>query len=139
MIIDILLMIALSIAAIAWIVLLFKIAKTENYPEVYSYDIRMIANCYGYEEQSRMLQEECAELIQAINKWHRKPSAKSLDNIAEEIADVRIMCEQVTYLLGLGRSVEVYKREKILRQMDRLGKVEKKNGERQECAEEALD
>lgn len=138
MIIDVLLMVALAIAAIAWIVLLFKLAKMGDAPaEVFASDIRMIAKSYGYEEQSRMLQEECAELIQAINKWHRKPSMKNLENIAEEIADVQIMCEQVIYLLGLARDVEVNKHSKIVRQMERLRKVEKKHGE--EYTEETLN
>jgi len=33
--------------------------------------IRYIANHYGYESQSRQCIEELAELIQAINKFHR--------------------------------------------------------------------
>lgn len=62
---------------------------------------------YGYEAQSNQLVEECAELIQAVNKYRRargrgqvlspllEPSQAdkdreqvALDNLVEEIADV---------------------------------------------------
>lgn len=77
--------------------------------------IRYIANHYGYESQSRQCIEELAELIQAINKFHRvwkslskTGNAKELftlsetgRNIAEEIADVSIMIVQLQELLGI--------------------------------------
>ena len=77
--------------------------------------IRYIAHHYGYESQSRQCIEELAELIQAINKFHRvweslskTGNAKELfalsetgRNIAEEIADVAIMIAQIQELLGI--------------------------------------
>jgi NTP pyrophosphatase (non-canonical NTP hydrolase) len=42
------------------------------------------------------LTEECAELIVAINKYNRDIRNKNLDNILEEISDVRLCIE---YLL----------------------------------------
>ena len=68
------------------------------------------AKYYGYEAQSNQLVEECAELIQAVNKYRRvetglgQPVAEdkkaiARDNLVEEIADVELMLEQVKYLL----------------------------------------
>ena len=70
------------------------------------------AKYYGYEAQSNQLVEECAELIQAVNKYRRvetglgQPVAEdkkaiARDNLVEEIADVELMLEQVKYLLIL--------------------------------------
>ena len=64
------------------------------------------AKYYGYEAQSNQLVEECAELIQAVNKYRRvetglgQPVAEdkkaiARDNLVEEIADVELMLEQV--------------------------------------------
>ena len=46
---------------------------------------------FGEREQENVAMEECAELIQAIAHKHRGRK----DNIAEEIADVEIMLEQL--------------------------------------------
>ena len=70
-----------------------------------SEEIKKIAEHYGYEAQSNQLIEECAELIQAINKhlrdkeWDNEQIA--LENLIEEIADVEIMLEQIKYLLQI--------------------------------------
>ena len=70
-----------------------------------SEEIKKIAEHYGYEAQSNQLIEECAELIQAINKhlrakeWDKEQIA--LENLIEEIADVEIMLEQIKYLLQI--------------------------------------
>jgi len=48
-------------------------------------------NTFGHGAQIEMAIEECAELIQALQKFkRRKPH-----NVAEEIADVEIMCKQL--------------------------------------------
>lgn len=92
------------------------------------------AKYYGYEAQSNQLVEECAELIQAVNKYRRavarlgEPVAEekrdiALDNLREEIADVEIMLEQIKYLLKIPeedlQSIKLYKvnrtRERIAR------------------------
>ena len=70
---------------------------------------------FGVHAQMNMAIEECAELIQAINKWRRNPSI-GMGNIAEEIADVEIMCSQLRLMLhGLDRSVDEIKESKITR------------------------
>lgn len=61
---------------------------------------KIIAGTYGHEPQSRMLQEEAAELIQAVNKYYRSTnklgfkSREAADNLVEEMADVIIMIIQ---------------------------------------------
>lgn len=61
---------------------------------------KIIAEYYGHESQSRMLQEEAAELIQAVNKYYRSArssglkDSKAADNLVEEMADVIIMIIQ---------------------------------------------
>lgn len=91
--------------------------------------VREIAAHYGIKSQEQVAIEECAELIEAITKSNRrKDSAKefvaSISDIAGEIADVLIMCEQLTYLYGIGEVVKEQIDYKISRQLDRMQKGE---------------
>lgn len=72
---------------------------------------------YGAENQENMCIEECAELIQAINKKHRSEP----HNIPEEIADVEIMLEQLKIINCCRADVNTIKTQKILRLKERLG------------------
>lgn len=56
---------------------------------------------YGKELQLEVVQEELAELIQAISKYKRNKSTKSLNNIVEEVADCYIMLNQLEIMLAL--------------------------------------
>lgn len=87
--------------------------------------IKTIADFYGTGPQLDMLQEECAELIQAISKFKRgKKSA--LENIAEEISDVELMIVQVMYLLNITYTgVNTIKDEKINRTLNLIEKIKK--------------
>lgn len=53
---------------------------------------------YGPENQLSQATEECAEFIQAVNKWRRAKEAEecvaALVHLGEEIADCMIMMEQ---------------------------------------------
>lgn len=94
--------------------------------------IKVIAGYYGYEAQSNQLVEECAELIQAVNKYRRavhgigEPVAEykkvvALDNLIEEIADVELMITQVKYLLQiLDEEIEAIKLYKVNRTIERM-------------------
>ena len=80
-----------------------------------------IADHYGKEPQLGMAQEECAELIQAISKVRRKGETKdAIDHLAEEIADVRIMCAQLEELFGVRASVALRMHQKLDRQLERI-------------------
>lgn len=70
-----------------------------------------------------MPQEECAELIQSVNKFHRKESSKTFDSLVEEMADVQNMIIQILHLLDIDK--ELYREElmnKLDRQLERIGK-----------------
>ncbi len=92
-----------------------------------------IANIYGFDAQSNQLIEECAELIQAINKYKRqflrgqpvgiKPGVlEPRAMIVEEIADVEVMLCQMKYLLGIEEEeIEAVRERKIERTFERMG------------------
>ena len=52
---------------------------------------------YGVDAQLGMVQEECAELIVAINKLKR---GAPISEIANEAADVYIMLQQLSLIVG---------------------------------------
>ena len=82
-----------------------------------------IADYYGKEPQLGMAQEECAELIQAISKVRRKGETKeAIEHLAEEIADVRIMCAQLMHLYRIVGLVTVISNSKLDRQLERIAK-----------------
>ncbi len=96
--------------------------------------IKEIARFYCYEGQTEQLIEECAELIQAVQKIKRAAQGsggtveETTAQMAEEIADVMIMCEQVKfYLAALDEPVEIDSiiNKKLDRQLTRI-EVEKK-------------
>lgn len=65
--------------------------------------IEKIADYYGLNSQSRQCMEECGELIVALSKLRRDDTgtACAIYDVAEEIADVRIMTMQIQYLLEI--------------------------------------
>lgn len=67
-------------------------------------------------------QEECAELIQAISKCRRGYNAQA--NIEEEIADVQIMLDQLTFLLKAQDRVKLWRQRKLDRQLERMEEAE---------------
>lgn len=73
-------------------------------------------NVYGVISQENMAIEECAELIQAINKKHRGME----HNIPEEIADVEIMLEQLKIANECHEEVEAIRKEKVDRLYNNL-------------------
>lgn len=81
---------------------------------------RQALSFYGSEMQTRMTFEEMAELQKELCKWWR--GAQNRENIAEEIADVQIMLDQMTMLFELGKEVEDYKSIKIRRLRERMEK-----------------
>lgn len=77
---------------------------------------------WGVASQMGMVQEECAELIQAVSKYIRKlaknPQAAIPAGVYEEAADVDIMLGQLKELLD-AETLEQYKRVKL----ERLAKI----------------
>lgn len=62
--------------------------------------LKTIADIYGFESQSEKTIEELAELIAAIKhlKKHDENAADHLVNFIEELADAKIMIDQLIYL-----------------------------------------
>lgn len=96
-----------------------------------------IAEHYGFKAQSRQAQEECAELIQAINKYHRvffkegqKVEYAAYDtgiveavtraNLIEELADVQIMIDELVHLLKVQKQFESEMEYKLNRTLNRM-------------------
>ena len=74
---------------------------------------------YGFDSQLDQLTEELGELIVACNKFRRK--AKDCgNNLADEMADVEIMIEQIKFALNLGNQVELRKDYKLERLKNRI-------------------
>lgn len=80
--------------------------------------IQSIAERNGLETVLSLLQEECAELIQAVSKLHRADrhgdamrKEKAGDDLIEEAADVSIMLDQLARLLPNGDARLVRKRD----------------------------
>ena len=73
---------------------------------------------YGGEKQTIKLFEEMAELQDAICKSVTRRG--TVDHIAEEIADVEIMLEQMKILHNCEDAVERYRHEKIDRLQRRI-------------------
>jgi NTP pyrophosphatase (non-canonical NTP hydrolase) len=82
--------------------------------------IRQVVSKFGVPNQLDMVIEECAELIQAINKARRvgivdqhtiHPPAwessmtqiEAYNNLCAEVADMKIMLEQIEYMLDSER------------------------------------
>lgn len=75
---------------------------------------KAIADYYGKEHQTIKAIEELAELIQALAKG-------DLDNIKEEIADVRVMLEQIEYLYCVSDDeITLRMCAKLCRQLERM-------------------
>lgn len=78
--------------------------------------LKMAITANGATHQEIIAIEECSELIQAITHKHRGRK----HNLAEEIADVEIMLEQLKIINGCSEEVEQVKRYKIERLLHRL-------------------
>jgi NTP pyrophosphatase (non-canonical NTP hydrolase) len=83
-----------------------------------------VINKWGVETQINILIEEMSELIFAIQKIKRGNKEKYLkryNNICEEIADVKIMIEQMDYIYDK-KKIDYYYNKKILKLKNKLKK-----------------
>ena len=92
--------------------------------------IQKIADHYGLQHQLNKTVEELIELVQAIQDYSFKLGMRddeiSTEHVAEEIADVTIMLDQLQYLLECKETVDLYREVKIDRQIGRI-KAEKES------------
>lgn len=73
---------------------------------------------FGAENQEKMVIEEMSELTKEICKHWR--GRDNLDAVADEIADVTIMLEQLRLIYNLNDAVCVHMDKKILRLQERI-------------------
>ena len=63
---------------------------------------KIVVDYYGPEAQARIAMEECAELIQAVNKCLRYPdNEEKHTDLVEEMADVAIMFNQLMLIFNV--------------------------------------
>ncbi len=82
---------------------------------------RKAVKVFGKDVQEMMFIEECGELFQALSKKRRGFES----NIAEEIADVEIMLEQLKHIHKCHGEVEHWKDKKLMRL---CGRIEERRG-----------
>ena len=101
------------------------IEKGEGMARGITFNIKRIANHYGYDRQAYQCIEEMAELTQAICKYDRAKNAeekqKAFYQLVEEIADVEIMIAQLKHLTN-AEMVQNIHAFKIDRQLHRIEK-----------------
>ncbi|MCM1545214.1 MAG: helix-turn-helix domain-containing protein [Ruminococcus sp.] len=75
---------------------------------------------YGVDSQLGMMIEECAELIQAINKYRRYGSEDSILKLKLELADVEIMLKQMEIIFGNYEHEVLYKINRLDRRLEEV-------------------
>lgn len=75
-------------------------------------------NAWGISTQVTVAIEELSELIKELCKAQR--STGDLQHIAEEVADVEIMCEQLRHIFDIDSVVDAWKESKLKRLEQRL-------------------
>lgn len=100
-------------------------------------DLEQQAEIFGKLNRCTQTQEECAELTKELCKYQRLTNEdktcsstmiQTLENIAEEIADVEICLLQLKHLFDIKLKVENIKEQKLLRTEQRLIEAGKMKG-----------
>ena len=93
--------------------------RTRNEQEVFETAISR----YGETSQLHMLLEEMSELAKEICKSMRYSKKQYKAKVAEEVADVEIMLEQIKIIFGIDDDVEGWRLDKVVRLAERLDGV----------------
>ena len=89
-------------------------------------------NLFGEPAQVDLCIEECSELFQALVWRRRYNKTIALEDVAEELADVRIMTEQMIKIFDISDKVDLWEDSKIRRQAGRnIGYKQRKSNEAQ--------
>lgn len=100
-------------------------------------DLEKIADYYGLENQEKQLIEEMSELnIAVIKEWryynrhlHKETTPEELrNNIIEEMADVKLLLNQIIYLMSAEKEVQDIIEQKIERQICRITPAQEEMG-----------
>lgn len=81
---------------------------------------QQVTDKWGVDAQLTKAIEELSELIKEICK--DKLDIGITENIAEEVADVEIMCEQLRFIYGFDDAVDTWKEYKLNRLRERVNK-----------------
>ena len=86
--------------------------------------IKAMADHNGLRNALELMQEECAELVQAISKQRRAVTrvnwANAMDHVIEEMADVSIMLDELCALIPCGADwLKCWRDEKVARTLNR--------------------
>lgn len=85
--------------------------------------IKAMAAHNGLHDALELMQEECAELVQAISKRRRAATGdreNAMDHIIEEMADVSIMLDELCALIPCGADrLKRWRDEKVARTLNR--------------------
>ena len=76
---------------------------------------------YGETSQIHMAWEEMSELAKELCKSMRYSKKQYKRKVAEEVADVEIMLEQLKLIFGIDEDVEGWRLDKVVRLSERLG------------------
>lgn len=91
--------------------------------------LRQVIDKFGLDYQLAKVQEECAELIQAISKLKRagnsdhpgRTAKAAMNNLMEEAADVQIMLDQIRIMYP-SHAYDTIRAQKIARLQKRMEK-----------------
>lgn len=86
-----------------------------------SVDPRIIENArfHGFDVELEKAQEELLELFEALGDFDEERSLEARDHVLEEIADVRIVIDQLEYLMWGEKRCAWWREVKLQRQMKR--------------------
>lgn len=91
-----------------------------DYDEYFD-NVKFIASWYGEHHQLNKLQEELGESVTALSRFTADRSSKHLGELAEELADVLVLLDQLRFLIpGLARGMNYYRHAKARRQIKRI-------------------
>lgn len=82
--------------------------------------IKTIAEHYGFEAQADKSIEEMAELIVEIKHMKKGMTSENFQNFVEELADVKIMIDQLYFFANFDGDVSKEIGRKLDRQMKRI-------------------
>jgi len=98
------------------------VSTSEQESEITAALYRAALDKWGADAQTAMCVEEMSELTKELCKWKR--GKDNFNEIAEEIADVEIMLEQMKLLhkvSALVETVKVYKRNRLTERLEVKG------------------
>lgn len=94
---------------------------------------------YGEANQLVILFEEMSELQKEVCKSIRYNKRQFRNPIAEEVADVEIMLEQVKMIYGIEEEVEMWRLDKVVRLRENLGLAPSRSADFEEWNRDGKD